>query len=84
MRTRRTQILMEPEEFRRLRALARQRKTSIAQLIRRAVQQAYFESDDAEARAAAAESIIHMNLPVVEWKDAKKEIEAMYDEADLP
>lgn len=82
-RTRRTQILMEPDEFRRLRSLARQRKTSIAHLIRRAVRQTYFEPEEAEVRKAAVERMLNMNLPVVEWPDAKKEIEAMHDEADI-
>ena len=39
--TRRTQLLMEPEEFKRLQRLARRRKTSVADLIRSAVRQAY-------------------------------------------
>ena len=39
--TRRAQLLMDPAEFRRLRAIARERKTSVAELIRSAVREAY-------------------------------------------
>lgn len=81
-RTRRTQILMEPDEFRRLRALARQRKTSIAQLVRQAVRQVYLELSEPEDRKAIVERMLNMNLPVIEWADAKKEIEDAHAEAD--
>jgi hypothetical protein len=83
-RTKRAQVLMEPEEFRRLRVLARQRKTSIGQLIRRALNMVYFDVDQIEERKAIVARIASMNLPVVEWHEAKKEIEALHDEADLP
>jgi len=76
-RTKRTQILMEPQEFRRLRALARQRKTSIGDLIRLAIRQTYFSVAD---KKAIVEAIVNMNLPVIEWDEAKKEIEAAHTE----
>jgi hypothetical protein len=82
-RSKRVQVLMEPEEFRRLRLLARQRKTSIGQLVRRALDIVYSAPSDVEDRKAIVERIVNMNLPVIEWHEAKKEIEAMYDEADL-
>jgi hypothetical protein len=81
-RTRRTQILLDPEEFRRLRALARQRKVSLAQLIRQAVRQAYLDPAAAEDRLAIVERMLSMNLPVMEWADAKKEIENAHSEGE--
>ncbi|MGH9815425.1 MAG: hypothetical protein ACRD5F_14915 [Candidatus Acidiferrales bacterium] len=82
-RTRRTQILMEPGEFRHLRSLARQRKTSIAQLVREAVRKVYLEPSEPENRQAIVERMLSMNLPTIEWADAKKEIEDAHAEADI-
>lgn len=42
--TRRTQLLMDPDEFKQLRALARRRKTSVAELIRCAVRESYLKA----------------------------------------
>lgn len=72
--TRRTQLLMDPEEFRRLRALARQRKTSVAQLIRTAVREAYLRPEP--DRKAIVRAILSMDLPAMDWKKVRKEIEA--------
>lgn len=73
--TRRTQILMEPSEFRRLRALARQRKTSVANLIRHAVRQAYLEQPEPVDRNAIVEEMLSLQLPLVEWDEAEKIVE---------
>lgn len=78
--TRRTQLLMDPEEFRRLRALARRRKTSVAELIRAAVRAAYLPSPP--DRRAVVQEITQMKLPTLDWKKARKDIEAGH--ADLP
>jgi len=78
--TRRTQLLMDPDEFRRLRAMARQRKTSVAELIRSAVRKVYLESQP--DRGAIVEEILSMNLPQITWKEAEKEIQAGH--AGLP
>jgi hypothetical protein len=72
--TRRTQILMDPDEFRRLRAVARQRKTSVAQLIREAVRAAYLSPSQAE-RKSAVEAIVRMKLPGMNWEKVRREIE---------
>lgn len=74
--TRRTQLLMDPDEFKRLRALARQRKTSVAELIRRAVRESYLQP--APDRKPLVEAILALQLPTIEWKKAKKEIEAAH------
>ena len=78
--TRRTQLLMEPEDFRRLQAEARQRKTSVAELIRSAVRDAYLSS--APNRRPLVEAILQMNLPVMDWDHIRQEIEEAH--ADVP
>jgi hypothetical protein len=78
--THRTQLLMEPEEFRKLQAAARRRRTSVAELIRSAVRETYLSAGP--DRRPVVEAILAMGLPSVEWKRAKKEIEAGH--ADVP
>jgi hypothetical protein len=71
--TRRTQLLMDPDEFNQLRALARRRKTSVAELIRTAVRESYLQAP--ADRKPLVESILALNLPSIDWKKAKQEIE---------
>ncbi len=78
--TRRTQLLMDPDEFRRLRALARRKKTSVAELIRAAVRTVYLSPP--RDRKAIVQDILKMNLPSMDWKKVRKEIEAGH--AGLP
>lgn len=72
--TRRTQLLMDPEEFRRLRAVARKKKTSVAELIREAVRGAYLRPQP--NRRALVDAILQTKLPAMEWKKVRKEIGA--------
>jgi hypothetical protein len=72
--TRRTQILMDPDEFRRLRALAERRKSSVGELIRAAVREAYLAPQP--ERQPIVDAILQMRLPKMNWKKLKKEIEA--------
>jgi hypothetical protein len=74
--TRRTQLLMDPDEFRQLRALARRRKTSVAELIRGAVRECYLEAP--ADRSPLVETILDLKLPNIDWRKAKKEIEAAH------
>ncbi len=78
--TRRTQLLMDPDEFRRLRAMARRKKTSVAELIRAAVRTAYLQPPP--NRRVIVQKILQMKLPTMDWKKARKEIEAGH--AGLP
>ncbi len=72
--TRRTQLLMEPDEYKRLQREARRRKVSVAQLIRSALRRTYLaEQSDP---LPIVEAIVSMALPHIDWKKAKKEIEA--------
>ncbi len=74
--TRRTQLLMDPGEFRKLRALARRKKTSVAELIRCAVRATYLKAP--EDRKLLVDSILALKLPNIDWRKAKKEIEAAH------
>lgn len=71
--TRRAHILMEPDEYKRLRALAKQKRTSVAGLIRSAVRQTYFAPR--QDSTPIVEAILQMRLPPIGWDRAKKEIE---------
>jgi hypothetical protein len=71
--TRRTQLLMEPEDFKRLKAEARRRGSSVAELIRSAVRQAYFTP--APEKGPIVKAILDMKLPARDWRLAKREIE---------
>lgn len=75
--TRRIQILMEPQEYDEIEKIAQQRKTSVGALIREAVRERYLGS--AADRLGAVERIAAMDLPVVDWNDAKTDIEDSYD-----
>jgi len=79
--TRRTQLLMDPDEYRRLRDLARRQRTSVGALIRTAVRATFLEAPKAN-RKSIVEAILKMNLPTTRWERARKEIEAGH--ADLP
>lgn len=70
--TRRTQLLMEPEEYKRLQAEARRRGCSVGELVRLAVRRTYLSSDP--EKGPIVEAILGMQLPRVDWKRAKKEI----------
>jgi Ribbon-helix-helix protein, copG family len=78
--TRRIQLLMNPDELRRLRTLARRKKTSVAELIRVAVRTVYLTPPP--DRKAIVQDILKMNLPSMDWNKVRKEIEAGH--ASLP
>jgi hypothetical protein len=74
--TRRTQLLMDLDELKQLRALARRRKTSVAELMRSAVRQCYLKAP--ADRKPLVEAILDLKLPNIDWRKAKKEIEAAH------
>jgi hypothetical protein len=74
--THRTQLLMEPEEFKRLKTEAHRRGCSVAELIRSAVRQIYLEP--APPKEQIVEAILSMKLPKIEWERAKKDIESAH------
>ncbi len=70
--TKRAQIMMEPDDYRRLEEIARRREVSVAELIRTAVRDRYLGGGDASREAVA--TICSMGLPVTEWAVAEAEI----------
>jgi predicted transcriptional regulator len=64
---------MEPSEFRRLQALARKRKTSVADLIRQAVREAYLRPQP--DRGAIVDAILGMRIAMPDWASLKDDVE---------
>ena len=79
--TLRTQLLMDRQEHRQLRQLARRKKTSVGELIRTAVRAIYLKPQKPD-REPLVEAILQMNLPARSWNRARREIEAGH--AHLP
>jgi len=74
--TRRLQILLDQRRYDRLEALARRRKTSVATLIREAVDTAF--PDERLNRADAGRRLLEAQpIEVGDWAEVKGEIEAM-------
>jgi hypothetical protein len=83
-RTKRAQVLMPPSEYKQLVAIARQKRVSVGELIRAAVQEKYFA--DRAAMRKAAQEICNMNIPLGDLADPevlRRELEAAHD-IDLP
>jgi len=74
---RRTQFLMHPDEYRRLRDLARRKETSVGELVRTAVRAMHLEPQQPD-RKSAVEAILQMKLPTIIWSRARKEIAASH------
>ena len=80
-RTKRAQILMEPEDFARLEELARGQRVSVAALIRAAIHERYFPA--ASSRQECLERILAMNVPTGEWPDVERDLEEAHGD-DVP
>lgn len=75
-KTKRVQVLMEPEEFNVLEELARKRGSSVADLMREAARAQLFAQVNLARRAEAARQFLRLpqaNMPA--WSDLKREIE---------
>jgi len=70
--TKRFQILLQPYLWDRLQALAQERDTSVAALVRAAVERVYFP-DQAAAPLDAVQKLAAMNLPVSDWEQMEAE-----------
>lgn len=75
--TKRTQVLLDPEQYRQLKEEAKARSTSVGELVRRALKQTFLQSEQ-EKRLQALERILAMELPVSSWEQMEKEIEEGY------
>jgi hypothetical protein len=71
-KTRRAQVLFEPEAYEHLEQIANREGVSVAELIRRAVRDAFFSSP--ESRRRALEEIRSMAIPVGDWEDLERVI----------
>jgi predicted DNA-binding ribbon-helix-helix protein len=71
-KTRRTQVLLEPETYDHLEQIAQREDVSVAELIRRAVRETFFSSP--ASRRRAFEEICSMEIPVGDWEDMEREI----------
>lgn len=70
---RRVEFLMDPDEYERLREIARRRGVSLASLVRQAVRERYILGK--EARQRALQEIFSLDLPVAEWESINAEID---------
>lgn len=75
--TRHAHILMEPLEYEQLERIARQRRTSVAELIRRAVRESYLQQPSAEGDPVARLAALQLELP--RWEELARELDEAYD-----
>jgi len=76
---RRFEFLMDTDQFEQLRALARRRKTSVGELIRRAVREFCFTPP--ADRKPLVDAILDLRLPNIDWTKAKQDIESAHADA---
>jgi hypothetical protein len=72
---RRIQILLPEDDYRRLRQIAHERQCSVGHLVREAVTQQYLDYPR-QNRIAAARRLVAMRLPIGDWTEMEREIEA--------
>jgi hypothetical protein len=76
--TRRLQVLLEEERFAQLEQLARDRGTTVASLVRDALERAY-ALDALPADVAADRFLAREPIDLGSWADAKRDIEDSLD-----
>lgn len=76
--TKRVQVLMEPEDFEGLARVARRKRVSVAELLRRSAAEKYLVRGDHVH--AVVDEIEAMDLPVDDWASMKHELEEMADD----
>ena len=75
-KTKRVQVLMEPEEFHVIERLAQQRGASVSDLMREAARAQLLTDADASARGKAAREFLSLPEPALPpWKTLKRENE---------
>jgi len=75
-KTKRVQVLMEPREFEILERLARQRGSSVSDLMREAAHARFLMDVDRSRRSRSVESFLSLpDAPLPEWKILKQELE---------
>jgi hypothetical protein len=71
-KSKRAQVLFEPDAYERLEDIARRQGVSVGELIRRAVEEAFFSSP--ETRRRALDGIRSMSIPLPDWEELEEEI----------
>ena len=75
MYSERTQVLLSPEQLRRVKRLARQQRRSVGAVIREAVDSYTLPSQEGDARRAAIERLLALEAaPVDDWEVMKAQI----------
>jgi predicted DNA-binding protein len=76
--TRRLQILLDEDRYLRLERVARRRGSSVATIVRDAIDAAF--PDDGPSRAEAARRVLDAEpIPVSDWPSIKAEIDQTYE-----
>ena len=70
--TKRAQVLMEPEEYRRLEAVAAERGVAVAELIRTAVRERFLLTR--RERRRLVDEILGLDLPAIDWQEAEDDV----------
>lgn len=72
-RMRRTQILLRDEDYGRLRQVAEERRCSMGQLVREAVEEVYLRQPESKRREAA-QRLIQLQVEVADWPELEAQI----------
>lgn len=75
----RLQILVTPEQRRRLTMLARARGTAVTSLIREAIDDAFPEASDAATRRAAARTLLDRRVPFLPPDELDRTLDDRFD-----
>jgi predicted DNA-binding protein len=75
----RLQILVTPEQRRRLTMLARARGTAVTALIREAIDEAFPEASDAATRQAAARTLLDRHVPFISPDELDRTLDDRFD-----
>lgn len=68
-----TTILFEPEEYERLKRVARTRRCSVGELIRSTMREQHLPSE-LSTRLEAVKQLSELALPVADWEELEREI----------
>jgi hypothetical protein len=71
--TRKVQISLSSEQYKKLHAASKKKGISIPALIREAVTQLYLQAGPAEERLKAVRRMASMDLPVAGWEQMERE-----------
>jgi uncharacterized protein (DUF1778 family) len=80
-KTKRVQVLMEPQEFELLERVARTRGSSVSDLMREAARAHFLVDVDRSRRSRAVQRFLSLpDAPLSDWQFVKQELEGRYDQ----